>query len=132
MKGFTSPYYGYGYALGYSFEYKSPITIGGWPLLHVCGGMDPQTMAPRIAKGVIAIGNIAIGIVAIGGLACGLITVGGASLGLLFAIGGAALGLGVSIGGFAAGSIAIGGAAVGILYAAGGVAITPAALKEIL
>ena len=128
MKSATPSYFGY----GYSFEYKSSITIGGWPLLHVCGGMDPQTLAPRIAKGIIAVGNIAIGLVAIGGLACGLITVGGASLGLLLAIGGAALGLGVSIGGFAVGSIAIGGAAVGVWYATGGVSITPAALEQSL
>jgi len=130
MKAVTPPSYGYGYGLGYSFEYKSPITIGGWPLLHVCGGMDPQTMAPRIARGVIAIGNIAIVIVAIGGLACGLLTVGGASLGLLLAVGGAAFGAGLSIGGLAVGSIAIGGAAIGFQYAVGGVAIAPAALDS--
>jgi hypothetical protein len=116
------------YGYGYSFDYKSSITIAGWPLLHVCGGIDPATRRPRIAKGVMAIGNIAVGVLAIGGLACGLITVGGASLGLLLAVGGAALGLGVSVGGLAVGSIAIGGAAIGFLYAIGGVAIAPAAL----
>ena len=120
------PLSGYGY--GYSYEYKSPLTIGGWPLLHVCAGINPETLRPRIAKGVIAIGNIAVGALAIGGLACGLITVGGGSIGLLLAIGGAALGLGVSVGGFAIGSIAIGGAAVGFMYAIGGVAIGPAVL----
>ena len=134
MKALTPPFNAYRYScgFGYSFDYKSPITIGGWPLVHVCGGIDPETMAPRIARGVIAIGNIAIGVVAIGGLACGLITVGGASLGLLLAIGGAALGPGVSIGGFAVGSIAIGGAAFGFLFAAGGVAIAPAGLEDLL
>ena len=120
------PWYGYGY--GYSFEYKSSMTIAGWPLIHVCGGIDPVTMRPRIAKGVIAIGNIAFGVLAIGGLACGLLTLGGASLGLLLAIGGAALGFGLSLGGFAAGSIAIGGAAVGFMYAVGAVAIGPAVI----
>ena len=124
----TYPWYGYGYGYGFSFEYKSPLTIAGWPLIHVCGGIDPVTMRPRIAKGVIAIGNIAIGVLAIGGLACGLLTLGGASLGLLVAIGGAALGFGLSVGGFAAGSIAIGGAAVGFMYAIGAVAIGPAVI----
>jgi len=128
MNAFTRPRYVYGYGTG--FDYKSSITVGGWPLVHVCAGVDPDTMRPRIAKGVIAIGNISIGVVAIGGLACGLITVGGASLGLLLAIGGAAFGAGLSIGGLAVGSIAIGGAAIGFQYAVGGVAIAPAALDS--
>src|ERR1700716_1290715 len=72
----TYPWYGYGY--GYSFEYKSSMTIAGWPLIHVCGGIDPVTIRPRIAKGVIAIGNIAFGVLAIGGLAGGVLTLGGA------------------------------------------------------
>jgi hypothetical protein len=113
---------------GYGYEYKSSTTIGGWPLVHVCAGIDPITMRPRVAKGVVAIGNIAVGILAIGGLACGLVTVGGASLGLLAAVGGAALGLGVSVGGFAVGSLAIGGAAVGFVYAIGGGAFGPAVI----
>jgi hypothetical protein len=126
MNAFTEPRYGF----GASYEYKSPLTIGGLPLLHICGGIDPQTLRPRIAKGAIAIGTIAVGIVAIGSVACGLFTVGGASLGLLFAVGGAALGLGVSVGGFAVGSIAVGGAAIGFLYAIGGVAIAPVVLDS--
>ena len=122
------PWWGYGYGYGYSYEYKSSLTLGGWPLIHVCSGIDPMTMRPRMAKGVIAIGNIAVGGLAIGGLACGVITLGGGSIGLLLAIGGAALGLGLSVGGFAVGSIAIGGAAVGFMYAIGGVAIGPAVI----
>jgi hypothetical protein len=110
---------------GYGYEYKSSMTIGSWPLIHVCAGMDPVTMGPRIAKGVVAIGNVAVGVLAIGGLACGLFTVGGASIGLLLAVGGAALGLGVSVGGLAVGSIAVGGAAVGFIHAIGGGAIGP-------
>ena len=125
-----NPWLGCG-CYGFSYDYRSSLTIGGWPLLHVCAGIDPQTMRPRVAKGVIAIGNIAVGVVAIGGLACGLFTVGGASLGLLTAIGGAALGLGVSVGGLAVGSIAIGGAAVGFMYAVGGVAAGPAVIDSL-
>jgi hypothetical protein len=128
MTGLTNSWYGYGYRPGY--EYKSSLTIGGWPLVHICGGVDPRTLRLRVAKGVIAIGDIAVGVIAIGGVACGLFTIGGASLGALLAIGGAALGLGVSVGGFALGTIAIGGAAIGFGYASGGVALTLDLLKE--
>ena len=110
------------------FEYRSAAAIGSWPLIHICAGMDPVTMRPRVAKGIIAVGNMAIGAVAIGGLACGLVTLGGASIGLVFALGGAALGLGVSVGGFAVGAVAIGGAAVGFVYAIGGGALAPAVI----
>jgi hypothetical protein len=120
--------YGWSGWYGYSYEYRSSTAIGGWPLLHVCAGIDPVTMRPRIARGVVAIGNIAVGALAIGGVACGLLTLGGASIGLLLAVGGAALGLGVSVGGLAVGSVAIGGAAVGFVYAVGGAAFGPAVI----
>jgi hypothetical protein len=112
--------------LGY--EYRSPIAIGNWPLIHICAGVDPVTMRPRVAKGIIAIGNVAIGVVAIAGLSFGLVTLGGGSFGLLLAVGGAAVGLGVSVGGLAVGSIAIGGAAIGFMYAIGGGAFGPAVI----
>ena len=110
------------------FEYRSAVSIGSWPLVHICAGNDPVTRRPRVARGVIAIGNIAVGGLAIGGLACGLFTVGGASFGLLFALGGAAIGLGLSMGGFAVGFVAVGGAAVGLSYALGGAAFGPSTL----
>jgi hypothetical protein len=47
-------------------------------------------MRPKIARGVVAIGNIAVGAVAIGGLACGLLAVGGGSMGLCLLVGGGA------------------------------------------
>ena len=102
------------------FEYRSSGTFRGWPLVHVCMGMDAVTMRPKIAKGVVAIGNIAIGGLAVGGVALGLLAVGGVSLGLAFALGGVALGVGLSVGGVAVGSIAVGGAAIGFVYAIGG------------
>jgi hypothetical protein len=108
------------------FEYRSRASLGGWPLIHICAGVDPVTMRPKVAKGVVAIGNLAVGGVAIAGLACGLVTVGGVSVGLLFALGGLALGLGMSVGGLAIGSIALGGAAIGFRYAIGGAAFGPA------
>jgi hypothetical protein len=114
---------------GLSYEYRSPLTINGWPLLHVCFGNDPVTYQRRIARGIVAIGHAALGVVAIGGAAFGIVSVGGFSLGLAGALGGFALGAGVSIGGVAVGSIAIGGAALGFVYAIGGAAAAPAALS---
>ena len=129
--GGVLPYGWYGYGgYGFDYDYKSSAAIGGWPLIHVSAGIDPVTMRPRIARGVVAIGNIAVGVLAIGGLACGLFTLGGASIGLLLAVGGAALGAGVSVGGLAVGSIAIGGAAVGFFYAIGGGALGPAVIDS--
>ena len=116
----SSMYSGYRW-YGYGYEYTSATTIAGWPLLHICAGVDPLTMRPRVARGIVAIGDMAVGVLAIGGFACGLFTIGGASLGMLLAIGGAAVGLGLSIGGFAVGSIAIGGVAAAFIHAVGGV-----------
>jgi hypothetical protein len=107
------------------FDYRSSVAIGNWPLIHISTGIDPITMRPRVAKGVIAIGNVAVGGVAIAGLACGLVSIGGASFGLLAAFGGAAVGLGLSVGGFAVGSVALGGAAIGFIHAIGGAAFGP-------
>jgi hypothetical protein len=115
-------------ALLYGFEYKSSVAIAQWPLLHICMGIDPLTMRPRAAKGVIAIGNIAIGGLALGGLALGVIAIGGLSIGLACAVGGAALGLGVSVGGFAFGWVAVGGLAIGLKYAIGGAAFGPSVI----
>lgn len=110
------------------FEYKSRITIGSWPLIHICAGMDPETMRPKIARGILAVGNIAVGVVSIAGLACGIVAVGGASFGLVLALGGLAVGLGLSVGGLAIGSIAVAGAALGFFYAIGGGAFGPAVI----
>ena len=112
----------------FGYEFRSRASIGGWPVVHVCMGVDPATMRPRVAKGVVAIGNIAVGAVAIAGVAFGLVTVGGVSVGLVLALGGLAVGLGVSFGGLAVGAVAVGGAAFGYLYAIGGLAIGPAVI----
>jgi hypothetical protein len=112
----------------FGWEYKSAAAIGGWPLVHICAGMDPVTMRPRAARGVIAIGNIAIGGLALGGLAVGLVSLGGLSIGIAVACGGVALGLGLSVGGMAVGSIAVGGVAIGFKYAIGGGAFGPSVI----
>ena len=99
---------------GVYFEYISPVKVFGLPLVHVRIGY-----VPRLAKGIIAIGNCAVGVVAIGGCSLGAITLGGVSLGLLLALGGLSLGL-VSLGGLAIGGFALGGCAVGQWLAIGG------------
>ena len=122
-RGSSIPATGYGY-YGWSYEYKSEAELFGIPLIHIAQGVDPNTGAPRVARGIIAIGNIAVGGFAMGGLALGGITVGGASVGV-FALGGIALG-GVTLGGVSIGALlAFGGLAVSAAYAIGGLALAP-------
>jgi hypothetical protein len=117
------------------YEFKSKGTLWGKPLVHIVSGLDPETGAPKVARGVLAIGDVAAvgtvalsgvyayGPVAIGGVVgVGLIAIGGAvGLGLV-ALGGLALGLLLGIGGAATGFLAIGGACVGY-FTMGGAAI---------
>ena len=101
-------------AWGTLYEYISPVKVFGLPLIHVRFGYGP-----RLAKGIIAIGNCAVGVVAVGGCSLGLLSFGGVSLGLLLAVGGCSLGL-YALGGLAVGGFAIGGSAVGQWLAVGG------------
>jgi tRNA A-37 threonylcarbamoyl transferase component Bud32 len=132
-------------ALG--FEYKSKTEWFGLPLLHIAYGMDLQTGKTRVAKGIVAIGNVAKGVVAFGGAAYGGIAFGGLAVGVV-AIAGCGIGLvsfaGLAIaliaaygglavapfalGGFAAGYYACGGAAYGV-HAVGGNANDPEARR---
>ena len=106
------------------YEYRSETQIAGWPLVHIAQGIDPATGRLRVARGIIAIGNVALGVFAVGGLAVGVVSLGGISLGLL-ALGGVALG-GVAAGGLAvATTLALGGAAFSLKYAIGGLAVAP-------
>jgi len=119
----SAPVVGYSY-YGWNYEYKSTAELFGLPLIHIAQGVDPQTGAPRVAKGIIAMGNMAIGVFAVGGLALGGITIGGASIGV-FALGGLALG-GVTFGGVSIGALlAFGGLAISAAYAVGGLALAP-------
>ena len=114
----------------FGYEYRSKATLFGLPLVHVAAGIDVATGKRRIAKGIIAIGDIAHGIVAFGGLAVGVIAFGGAAVGVIasggFGLGiislaGIAIALGLGVGGFAIAPIAMGGFAYGY-YAGGGAA----------
>jgi zinc protease len=109
-----------------TFEYRSPRTLLGLPLVHVRFNRD---MAAPPAKGWIAIGTkaygvifaagaFAVGFISWGALAFGVVALGGVGIGLL-AFGGLALGLGAT-GGGAIGYVAFGGGAIGWLGAAGG------------
>ena len=94
------------------FEHRSKYEIFGLPLVHVAFGYDPRSGLPRIARGIIAIGNSALGVVAIGGIAAGGVVLSGIGLGLLV------------IAGIAVGWIAVGGIAIGTAFALGGLAIS--------
>jgi len=59
--------------------YSHVAKVGSWITIGGVAGVDPATMRPRVAKGVIAIGNIAVGVFALGGLSFGLITACGSS-----------------------------------------------------
>ena len=106
------------------YEYKSKRTLFGLPLVHINSGPGL-----RVAKGIIAVGNISIGVFSVGGLALGLFSFGGLALGLLLVLAGVGVGAvawgGVAVGvlangGFALGWLAIGGIARGV-YGAGGI-----------
>jgi hypothetical protein len=103
------------------FEYRSNVEIFGLPLLHITKGNNPLNGAPRVSKGIIAIGEIAIGLLAIGGFALGFIAIGGLGIGVI-AFGGLAFGL-IAFGGISLGIVAaIGGVAYSLMYAIGALA----------
>jgi hypothetical protein len=120
-------------------DYKSKATLFGMPMVHIATGIDPATGKKRVARGIVAIGNIAVGMIALGGVAMGgvtlggvavgIVSLGGLSVGITLAIGAVALGSGLTLGGFAAGAMAIGGMAVGY-YSIGGGAVGIHALSN--
>jgi hypothetical protein len=100
----------------FGYEYRSKAQLFGLPLVHIAMGVDLRTGKKKVAKGVLAIGDIAKGIFAFGGLATGVVAFGGLTLGV------------VSIGGLPLGIVALGGCAIGLVVAYGGLAIAPIAL----
>ena len=89
------------------FEYRSKEEINGLPLIHINLGTNPDTGRPRVAKGVVAIGNIAFGVVSIGAAAFGVVTLAAFGLGI------------VSLASVAIGIIALGAVALGYEVALG-------------
>jgi RNA polymerase sigma factor (sigma-70 family) len=114
-----------------AWEYRSPVTFLGLPLIHIrvggpCRGKDAVVKAWFAAGGcamggLFAFGGLAIAPFSIGGCALGLISWGGTSMGLL-AVGGLAVG-GWSWGALAIGWNAYGGCAVAWKAAVGGAAV---------
>lgn len=96
------------------YEYKSKRTVFGLPLVHINMGFGL-----RVARGIIAVGNISIGVLSVGGLALGLVAFGGLALGLLLVLAGVGTGA-VAFGGLAVGVLATGGFALG-WFAWGGI-----------
>jgi hypothetical protein len=113
----------------FGYEYRYPADAEGLPLVHIATGIDPQTGRKRIARGVIAIGDVAVGVVAMGGVSLGGITFGGVSVGVI-AFGGLSIGAGLALGGLAIGTVAVGGMAIGY-YALGGGCYGPHVLSGI-
>lgn len=105
------------------YEYKSKTTLFGLPLVHINTRSHRMVKShrysfkPRVAKGIIAMGDVAIGVISLGGIAIGGLSLGGLSVGLL-ALGGAALGL-FSLGGVAVGILALGGLTAGFMAIGG-------------
>lgn len=97
------------------YEYISPHTLWGLPLVHIHLGRGLCK-----ARGVLAVGNIATGVIALGGISAGLFSLGGVAAGGLV-LGGLSIG-GISLGGIAVGGVALGGAAIGRWLAIGGAA----------
>jgi tRNA A-37 threonylcarbamoyl transferase component Bud32 len=117
---------------GDPFEYQSKRRLCGMPLLHITGGIDPDTGKRReaygfvavggrargvfafgvVARGWFAFGGVALGLVACGGVGIGVVSFGVLALGLLLAYG--VLGIGtLAVGGLAAGYHAVGGLVLG-------------------
>ncbi|MFZ0827776.1 MAG: sigma-70 family RNA polymerase sigma factor [Verrucomicrobiia bacterium] len=112
-----------------NFEYRSPVTLLGWPLIHIRFAQDGRWVPVKawiacgnIAYGILfAYGGVAVGAVSMGGVAVGGVTIGGCALGLL-AFGGMGLGY-FATGGLAMGYMACGGAAIAWQAACGGAAV---------
>jgi transcriptional regulator with XRE-family HTH domain len=97
----------------FHYEYKSNITVGKLPLVHVNLGYGMYR-----AKGIISIGMISTGIISLGLLSCGIISIGVLALGV-FALAAMAAGIiaagSISLGILALGAISIGYLSVGAL-----------------
>lgn len=108
-----------GRAYGRRVQWESAAKIMGYPVIHICFGMDPKTGRRGIAKGLVAIGDVAVGGLAIGSMAAGIVSMGGVGVGLISA-GGLAIGLLLGIGGLGMGLLASGGGAIGGVAVGGG------------
>lgn len=98
--------------LGTGFEWKSKITIYGYPLIHIAVGKDANGKL-RVAKGIIAIGQFGIGLITIAQFGVGILFGLGQFIFGLTTIAQFAIGILFGLGQFATGYIAIGQIAFG-------------------
>jgi len=66
---------------GYGFEYLSPVTLFGLPLVHVSfkyrpRGLEGYRAGPVVARGMIAIGQFGMGVVTIAQFGIGVVGIG--------------------------------------------------------
>lgn len=104
------------------YEYKSPITIWGYPLVHIAFGRDRDTRKLRVAKGIIAIGQFGLGAITIAQFGVGLLFGLGQFLVAPVCIAQVAVGFLFGLGQFACDYVAIGQMALGF-YARGQMAV---------
>ena len=108
------------------YEYKSPRTLWGLPLVHIVQGPGPCRARGILAVGKVSVGVLSVGFLSVGVVSLGFLTVGLLSLGLfavgLMSAGTFALGGAVAVGALAWGDIAVGSVAKGD-YALGAVAL---------
>ena len=97
---------------GTGVDWKSRITIGGWPLVHVAFGRDAQRKL-RVAKGIIAIGQFAIGFITIAQFGVAFLFGFGQFILGATAVAQFAIALAFGLGQFATGYVAIGQFAFG-------------------
>ncbi|MFP4974430.1 helix-turn-helix domain-containing protein [Paenibacillus sp. CN-4] len=100
----------------YHYEYKSRRTLFGLPLVHIHIGRGL-----KVAKGILAVGNVSVGILSLGLVSAGILSLGVISGGLI-GLGALAFGLLLAAGGLSVGTVAIGGIALGV-FACGGLAL---------
>ncbi|MGC8907604.1 MAG: hypothetical protein ACP5M0_09185 [Desulfomonilaceae bacterium] len=94
------------------FEWKTQRTLFGLPLVCIAFGRDEKGKI-RVARGVVAVGQVAIGAVAIGQFGVGVIFSCGQAVCGLFALGQLAAGFG-AVGQVALGYLALGQIALGV------------------
>ncbi len=107
------------------YEYRSKKQLFGIPLIHINVGLGM-----RVARGIIAIGNVSVGLISLGFISLGILAFGLLGLGIIGlgvlgigAIGAGAFSVGLlALGAITFGYLSIGGVAVGV-YSLGGLAI---------
>ncbi|MCC6444024.1 MAG: hypothetical protein IT210_11290 [Armatimonadetes bacterium] len=117
MRAFACPHCGAPYPAreewnGWGVDWRSEMTLMGWPLVHVAIGRDAQGRL-RVAKGIIAIGQFGIGVITIAQFGVGLLFGFGQFMCGLTALAQVAVAGLFGVGQFATGYIAIGQLAFG-------------------